>query len=399
MKLFILLSRVPYPTEKGDKLRAFHQIRVLAQHHEIILCALSEGKVHPDALQILGQFCKRVEIIPIRKPGMVWNLVKALFNGKPIQTGYFYRCSVKRKIHKLINETKPDHIYCQLLRVAEYVRNIKIPKTLDYQDVFSTGMLRRLENSKGWMKPFFILEYRRLVKYERVIFNYFDNRTIISAPDRDLIPHPDNKKIVVIPNGVEHDYFFPIERPKTYDLVFTGNMGYPPNVDAAEFLANHIFPQVLKIQPYARLLIAGATPHSRVTALRSDSITVSGWVVDIRESYASSKIFIAPMRIGTGLQNKLLEAMSMKLPCITSPLANSALGAIAEKEILVASEANEYAGHIIRLLTNRELADSIANQGYSFVKENYDWEKTTSMLESLISGTIVNNNKSDKTIQ
>jgi len=387
MKLFILLSRVPYPTEKGDKLRAFHQIRVLAEHHEIVLCALSEGPVHPDARRILGQYCKKVEIIPIWIPGMVWNVVKTFFNGLPLQTGYFYRSSAKRRIHKLISETKPDHIFCQLLRVTEYVRKIHSPKTLDYQDVFSTGILRRLENSPAWKKPFFNLEYKRLLNYERAIFDDFDNLTIISAPDRDLIPHPDNQKIVVIPNGVEHNYFSPIERPKTYDLVFTGNMGYPPNVDAAEFLANQIFPQVLKVQPYARLLIAGATPHSRVTALRSDSVTVSGWVVDIRESYASSKIFIAPMRIGTGLQNKLLEAMSMKLPCITSPLANSALGARVDKEILVGAEVNDYAAHIIRLLTDKKLAESIAENGYLFVKDHYDWEKSTHMLENLFTAT------------
>jgi polysaccharide biosynthesis protein PslH len=386
MKLFILLSRVPYPTEKGDKLRAFHQIRILSANHEITVCALSEGPVHPEALQILGQYCKRVEIITISKAGMVSNLIKAFFNGKPMQAGYFYRSKAKSRILDLISEVKPDHIYCQLLRVAEYVRHVPVPKTLDYQDVFSKGMQRRIESSPWWMKPFFSLEYRRLLSYERAIFSDFDHCTIISAPDRDLIPHPERQKIVVIPNGVDHSYFSPLERQKSYDLVFTGNMGYPPNVDAAEFLANTIFPQVLRIQPHARLMIAGATPHSRVLSLRSDTIAVSGWVIDIRESYASSKIFIAPMRIGTGLQNKLLEAMSMRLPCITSPLANSALGATEDKEILVASTPNDYARHIIRLLTNRELAESIAENGYRFVKTNYDWERSTGMLEKLFSG-------------
>jgi len=386
MKLFILLSRVPYPTEKGDKLRAFHQIRVLSAHHEITLCALNEGPVHPEAIRILGQFCKRIEIIPIRKPGMVWNVIKAFFNGNPIQAGYFYRSIAKGKVNRLIRQTKPDHIFCQLIRVSEYVRHIPVPKTLDYQDVFSKGMQRRLESSPWWKKLFFNFEYKRLLKYENAIFNDFDHRTIISIPDRDLIPHPERYKIVVIPNGVDHTYFSPIERPKLYDLVFTGNMGYPPNVDAAEYLADRIFPLVTKVQPYARLLIAGATPHAKVSALRSDSVAVSGWVIDIRESYASSRIFIAPMRIGTGLQNKLLEAMSMKLPCITSPLANSALGAKEDEEILVGSDPAEYAAHIIRLLNDRKLAETIAENGYRFVKNNYDWEKSTEMLEKLFSG-------------
>jgi polysaccharide biosynthesis protein PslH len=389
MKLFILLSRVPYPTEKGDKLRAFHQIRVLSAHHEITLCALSEGPVHPEALTILSQYCRRIEIIPIGKTGMIWNVMKALFNGKPIQAGYFYRCKAKRKIHELIRQTTPEHIYCQLLRVADYVRDLPLAKTLDYQDVLSKGMQRRIDSSVWWKKPFFTMEYNRLLKFENRIFNDFNHHTIISAPDRDLIPHPKRNNIVIIPNGVDNSFFSPLARPKIYDLVFTGNMGYPPNVDAAEFLANQIFPLVLKKIPEAHLLIAGATPHSRVLALRCDTVAVSGWVIDIRESYASSKIFIAPMRIGTGLQNKLLEAMSMQLPCITSPLANSALGALEGSEILIGSNPQEYADRIINLLTDLDLAEFLANNGFRFVKTHYDWEKSTGRLEKLF----IENNK------
>jgi polysaccharide biosynthesis protein PslH len=338
---------------------------------------------------VLGKYCKKIEIIPLHKAGMFWHVFKALFNGKPLQTGYFFRNKAKRRILELISETKPDHIYCQLLRVAEYVRQLPVPKTLDYQDVLSKGMQRRIGNATLLKKLFFSFEYKRLLKYENAIFADFENKTIISAPDRDLIPHPDKKQIVIIPNGVDHEYFSPRVRPKTYDLVFTGNMYYPPNVDAAEFLANHVFPQVLKVQPYARLLIAGATPHPRVLALRSESVAVSGWVIDIRESYASSKIFIAPMRIGTGLQNKLLEAMSMNIPCITSPLANSALGAIVDREILVGTTPNDYAGHIIRLLTNPKLAEDISENGYQFVRNNYDWEKSTGVLEDLFNNVRV----------
>ncbi len=379
-----MLSRVPYPTEKGDKLRAFHQIRCLSMNHEIILCALSDCMVDPEAETVLRKYCSEVHIIPVHKTGMIWNLIKAVFNGKPMQTGYFYRCKAKRKVQKLIEESKPDHIYCQLLRVAEYVRKTPLVKTLDYQDVFSMGMKRRMNTSPWWMKPFLKLEYNRLCRYEKEIFDDFTYKTIISAPDRDIIPHPDRQKIVIVPNGVDQAYFSPMNLPKNFDLVFTGNMGYPPNVNAAEFLAREIFPLVLKKILGARLLIAGANPHHKVLALKSEHVKVSGWMQDIRESYASSKIFIAPMRIGTGLQNKLLEAMSMKIPCITSPLANTALGAKEDEEILVGKTAAEYSDHIIRLLKNPALADNLAQKGYVFVKRTYDWEKSTAILENLI---------------
>ncbi len=384
MKLFVLLSRVPYPIEKGDKLRAFHQIRCLSVKHEIILCALSEGKLHPGALTILKKYCKEVHVIPIGKAGMLWNLLKTFFNGKPMQTGYFYRRTAKSKILSLINKSKPDHIYCQLLRVAGYVSEVPVPKTLDYQDVFSIGMKRRMETSSRWMKPLLNFEYKRLSRYENLVFGLFDHTTIISSPDRDLIGHPKRQEIAIVPNGVDHQYFAPLDCPKTYELVFTGNMGYPPNINAAEFLTKEIFPLVRKEFPSARLLIAGANPHARVLALQSDFTTVSGWIPDIRESYACSKIFIAPMQIGTGLQNKLLEAMSMKIPCITSRLANTALGARETEEILVGTSAGDYAGHILHLLNNRAEADKMAQRGYEFVRNTYDWEKSTAILENLM---------------
>jgi len=384
MKLLVLLSRVPYPIEKGDKLRAFHQIRCLSAIHEITLCALSEGKPHPEALNVLGNYCKHIHLIPITKTGMIINVFKALLNGKPFQVGYFYRSRANRKIQKLILDSKPDHIYCQLIRMSEYVRKVPVKKTLDFQDVFSMGVKRRLAKVALWMKPILLIEYRRLLKYEQQIYDRFDGKTIISAPDRDLIPHPLRHKIVIVPNGVDHEYFASKVSSKNYDLVFTGNMGYPPNVDAAEYLIHAIFPMVKKEIPGVRLLIAGATPHPRLKALQTEEITVSGWVPDIRESYSASRIFIAPMQIGTGLQNKLLEAMAMKLPCITSPLANSALKAAENKEILIAESVEEYTGHILNLLRNPSLSQAIAEAGHEFVKNSYSWERTTALLNDLI---------------
>ena len=383
MKIFVLLSRVPYPIEKGDKLRAFHQIRCMAKHNEIVLCALSDSDVHPDALIELNKFCSEVHIIPIRKPGMVWNVIKAFLNGKPLQVGYFYRCSAQKKIDNIITKTNPDHIFCQLIRVSEYVKNSAIPKTLDYQDIFSMGAKRRAGTSSFLMKIPFLMEHKRLLRYENMIFDKFDTKTIISQPDRDLLPHPSRNEVAIIPNGVDHAYFSPVKGVKSYDVVFTGNMGYPPNIDAARFIAEDIFPLVLKQFPAAKLLLAGATPHARVQALQSENITVSGWMADIRDSYASSRIFIAPMRIGTGLQNKLLEAMAMEMPCITSDLANQALGAEQNVEILIGSNAGEYAALIIKLLRGQTYADTLAQNGHAFVKKVFSWENSVVELEKL----------------
>ena len=388
MKIFVLLSRVPFPIEKGDKLRAFHQIRCLAQNNEIILCSLNDTPLHPEAMKVLSSFCSEIHIIPISKTGMVWNVIKTFFNGKPLQVGYFYRNSAQKKIYTLIEKCNPDHIYCQLIRVSEYVKDSKIPKTLDYQDIFSTGAKRQSETAPFWKRPFLLMEFRRLLKYEHDIFDKFDHKTIISQPDRDLLLHPSREDVVIIPNGVEHEYFSPLKKQKTHDLVFTGNMGYPPNIDAARFIAKEIFPLVLKQFPAATLLIAGATPHAKVMALQASNISVTGWLPDIRDSYASSRIFIAPMRIGTGLQNKLLEAMAMELPCISSALANQALGARENEEILIGNTAEEYANHIISLLQNESLAFALAQKGRNFVRKTFSWENSALLLEKLFQSEI-----------
>ncbi len=237
------------------------------------------------------------------------------------------------------------------------------------------------------LKPILKLEYKRLVEYENRIFDVFDNKTIISYPDRELIQHPQKQEIAVIPNGVDHDYFSPRKSEKKYELVFTGNMAYPPNVDAAEFLVKEIMPEVWKKIPEARVMIAGASPDKRVLALKSEKVTVTGWMDDIRDSYASAKIFIAPMRIGTGLQNKLLEAMSMKVPSITTPLANDALQAKDGEEILIGSDSNDLAKQVVILLTDQNLYEKIAENAYVFVKKNYSWEEATEKLNKMIQNT------------
>jgi len=383
MKIFVLLSRIPFPIEKGDKLRAFHQIRCLSKNNEIILCALSDSPVNPEAIKKLEAFCSEIHLIPTRKSGLIRSAIHTFFNGNPFQVGYFYRRSAQKRIDLLIKKCNPDHIYCQLTRVSEYVKESRIPKTLDYQDVFSLGAKRQAESSSPLLKIFYMMEYRRLLRYEHDIFGKFERKTIISLPDREVLPHPSRNDVVIVPNGVDHEYFRPLAAEKTHDIVFTGNMGYPPNIDAARFLAKKIFPEVLKHKPDATLLIAGANPALKVQFLRSNHITVTGWLPDIRESYSKSRIFIAPMRIGTGLQNKLLEAMAMEMPCITSLLANQALGAKENEEILIGNTAKEYADHIVNLLKNKSKADSLSKKGHTFVKREFSWEKSTALLEVL----------------
>lgn len=383
MKIFVLLSRIPWPLEKGDKLRAFNQVKYLAKRNEIILCALNtDPKADKQrAFKALQPYCRSINFIDLSHASMVINMFRAWLNNKPFQTGYFYNRKAQKKINALLDEYKPEIIYGQLIRVAEYIRYQKYPKAIDYQDVFSMGMQRRMEVSSFFLKPFFHMEYLRLSRYESDIFTAFDIKTIISKPDRDLIPHKKRKQILIIPNGVDHTFFKPMQADTKYDVVFTGNMAYPPNINAAEFLVKEIMPIVWQKQSNTRVLLAGATPDKRVKTLASEKVSVSGWLDDIRNAYAESRIFIAPMRIGTGLQNKLLEAMAMRLPCITTPIANNALDGTHGVELLVGKSAEELANNILFCLKNVEQARQIAEHGFQFVNQNYDWGQATRLLE------------------
>lgn len=384
MKILVILSRVPYPLEKGDKLRAFNQIKELSKKHQIILCALNDTTLDENAMNEMKKYCRAISIVPFSKLTILKNLFRAVFTGLPLQVGYFYFSKAQKKVDELIQKHQPDHIYCQLIRTSEYARKYKdIPKTLDYMDVFSKGIERRKASGPFYMRPLLYLEYKRLLKYEREIFGYFNNKTIISGQDRSLIPHPENQKIKIIPNGVDTDYFKPVKRTKEFELLFNGNMNYPPNVESAEYLVEKIMPYVWNKMPGARLLISGASPNTKVKELESDKVIVSGWVDDVRENYAKSKILVAPMQISIGLQNKLLEAMAMQIPCITSSLANNALGAKHNDQIMVADKPEQYALQILELLQNEAKANMIAMNGYKFAVNNFNWKSTTAQLEQL----------------
>lgn len=385
MKLLVVLSRFPYPLEKGDKLRAYHQIRCLSEHHDIFLAAMHDKPVSSDDLQQLKPFCKEIFLLENNYLKRCWNMGRAFFKGLPIQCGLFYNKKNAQKLDEIIQRVHPDHIYCQLFRMAEYVKDYSMPKTLDYQDVFSKGMARRAEKSTGLVKWFFNMEHRRVARYETEIFDRFDHKTIITAVDRDLIPHPRREEIVVVPNGVEFDKFAYQGEKKEYDLIFSGNMGYAPNVDAAEYLVREILPPLRMKFPNLRVVLCGATPAPRVQALRSEHVIVTGWVDSMAEWYAKSRIFIAPMRMGTGLQNKLLEAMSMHLPCITSPLAARPLvEAEQHQSVISCSETKDYVVAVTQLLTEENAYNQLADSGYNYVRQFYDWENAVRILDNLM---------------
>lgn len=384
MRIFYITPRVPYPIDKGDKLRAYYQIKYLSQKHKIYLFACDENCNSQELYAPLKEFCEGITILPLNRIKIAANLINGITKDYPLQTSYYYSSEFQKILDEKIDEFKPDIIICQLIRGAEYVRNKKnIPRIIDYVDVISKGLERRITKSTLPLKLVLSLEHNRAIKYENKTHNDFDASLIITEEDRKLLPF-DSRNVNVIANGIDMEYFHPFESDKKYDLFFSGNLSYPPNVDASIYIVNEILPIVKKSIPNLKVLIAGATPHKKVLALQSEHVEIKGWVDDIRDYYKEAKVFLAPLRIGTGLQNKILQAMAMKIPCITSELTKKGISEMEGDYLLVGKNAESYAELAIKLLKDKNYGEEIATNGYNFVKEYFNWHSIINKLESVI---------------
>ncbi|RLE23752.1 MAG: hypothetical protein DRJ65_11215 [Acidobacteria bacterium] len=388
MKILVITPRFPHPLDKGDKLRAYHQIRLMSKNHEIVVCALSERPVSQTSLDALRPWCSRIEVLSFspgrgRRAGL-----GAMVLGLPYQVGYFTHSEAAGRFRAVVDEERPDLVFCQLVRTAEYVKDLSCPCLLDYMDAFSSGMAQRATVGGPWARGAHALEHRLLERYERRVFDRFGAHTIISERDRAALPFGQKQSIRVVPNGVDSEVFSPRDSEIRWDLLFVGNMAYPPNVRAAQTLVQDILPRIRAHRPGIRVLIAGANPTVAVRRLASDAVEVSGWVDDVVDCYAKSRVFVAPMEWGTGMQNKLLQAMAMELPCVTTPLASEALGHSAGV-MRVGSDPEDLAQCVVALLDQPEVGQSLGRKGREIVVSQFQWESTAQALEGALQQAVV----------
>jgi glycosyltransferase involved in cell wall biosynthesis len=391
VKILMLASRFPWPLEKGDKLRVFHMMKALSEAHEVVLVALSDAPVSETDLDQIRSLHITPHVIPLQWWRRVLRMAWAIFSSRPFQVHWFYQSKAARDIRKIIAKEQPDRIICQMIRMSEYVKEMhEFPRTLDYMDALSAGMRRRAQHHWGPYRWVLAMEGRRLAQYEAAVFNYFDGVTIISDADRNLIAHPERKDIQIIPNGVDAALFSepiaPLALPPhvTEDatiLLFTGNMAYPPNVRAAIRLATEILPRLTDLNLH--LVIAGASPVAQVRSLAADNVTVTGWLEDIRSAYQAGDLFVAPLDIGTGLQNKILEAMASGLPCITTP--NVAAGLPKHKAgddsfLRVAGDNGAWVVAIREMCGGGAEVEGLAEKGKKYVRETASWSAAASKL-------------------
>lgn len=385
MKIVVTLSRIPFPLEKGDKLRAYHQIKSLIETgHDVHIVCFHFEKALPENIAALEKLGGHWYWISLAKAAVPISILTGIWSHHPWQVLLFHQQHAQKKFSEIIKEIQPDVLYSQMIRTAEYTKHFHdIPKILDYMDALSLGLQKRKDKAPWYTKWFWLDEWERVKKYEGVIAHYFDALTIISQKDANGIVLPEGKKINVISNGIDFDFFSPNNLSGNNAVLFTGNMNYPPNIDAALRLGTQIMPLVWKEKPDAKLIIAGAEPNKvLIQTLTDQRIQITGWMDDIRNAYQQGKVFAAPMAMGSGMQNKILEALSMGLPVVCSDLAADAFEMDLKKELAVAHDDHEFAQAILQHLNN-ERAKPL-DTARQIIQSQFSWKKVTEPLLLLL---------------
>ena len=385
MKILFVTSRFPYPPLRGDQAIPYHRLRLLSKSHSITLLSFYEHESELSGLAQLQPFCEK--IYTVRLP--FWrSLLNVALNGAfsplPLQVLYYRSAGFERLINKLVSENTFDLVHTYLLRMAPYVTSGSAPKVLELIDSMQLNWMRRVESEKFPKRWFFREELRRVVSYERGIGDRFDQLLVVSEKDRSLVPA---SNIDVVPLGVDTETFKPgVTDPKANSIVFSGNMGYSPNVKAAVWFAEKCLPAIQEAVPNATFTIIGTNPTREILALsQRKGIIVAGFVKSMPEVLASASVAVAPMLSGSGMQFKILEAMSCGLPVVTTTLGLGDIKAERGKEILVADDVEEFVEAVVKALASPEMASKLGGQARRFVIDRHSWESVVAKVETIYS--------------
>jgi sugar transferase (PEP-CTERM/EpsH1 system associated) len=384
LRILFLASRFPWPLLRGDQARAYHQLRLLASRHRTTLACFRDGEVPLDGLAAVSAVCERVVTVPLGRAAMALGLGRGALSALPFQVSLYRHPRMGQALHLLLAEESFDLVHVQLARMAPYAERLPLPRFVDLVDALSLSTARRSAQHRGPMRWLAGLEARRLLRYERQLCGRLEGACVASRVDRDAIDG--GPRVGIVPNGVDLERF-PFERdgrdPAT--VVFTGNMGYFPNVNAVQWFAGRVWPLVRQQVPSARLDILGArpTPSVRRLATAEGGVRVLGFVADVRAHLRVATVSVAPMQAGAGQQFKVLEAMASGAPVVATPIAAAGLEAGDGDGLLVAEAPEDFAGAVAKLLSDPNRADRLAARARRFVEARYTWERSTAHLEGL----------------
>ena len=390
MELLIVTHRFPYPTRTGDTLTVFHLLKHFSQRHTLDLVSCTNRDPNCEYLDAVAPFCRSVHTVTVSPLRSAFNGVGAVLRRKPLQSDWFYTSRVSRTIEQLMQYNRYDVLYAHTVRTARYITELnqqspalrvlamQISMQLNYR------RLARYESNPLY-RLVFNHEAFRLATFESELVEHFDRTLVISEVDRAAIRDEPSERFFECPHGVTLD-----DAPARADdrdpdtIVFSGNMNYRPNVDAALFFVREIFPHIRAQVPDVVFFIVGANPHRSIRALsKQTGVRVTGEVDSVYSWLRRAAIGINPLRAGAGLQNKVLEGMACGLPMVVTPVANEGIRAVPGIHLLAAETPSAFADEVVRLLHSADLRRRLGDAARKFIAENWSWDIHFDRLEHL----------------
>jgi sugar transferase (PEP-CTERM/EpsH1 system associated) len=389
MRILFLCHRLPYPPKRGGKIRPFNMIRHLSRRHEVTVATVARSAAEVAEGQDLRKYCHELHVgqIPTYAGWGRFGLYTA--TTYPATFGYFYSPALDRTVQTLLATRDFEAIFVHCSSMGPYVaRHRGCRKMLDYGDADSEKWLEYARASRFPLSLGFALEGRKVRRYERWLAEGFDACSVNAPREREVLGQYVDKPIYVFPNGVDLDYFRPQREggpASPARVVFTGNMSYKPNVEAVGDFVSRILPRVWARRPETEFYIVGMDPSPAVRRLADGRrIVVTGRVDDVRPYFDAATVAVAPLRIARGLQNKVLEAMAMRVPVVASPAAFNGINAEAGRDVLVADGPESFSRSVVSLLDDPLLRDRHAAAARTCVERNHDWARILNGLERLV---------------
>jgi glycosyltransferase involved in cell wall biosynthesis len=384
MRVLFCVSAAPLPPTDGFRLVVEALVRELRQRHEVRVLALhascQEHDEGPEHLRLVPR-PRRTTI------GLAGLLLSATVRGRPLRADAD-AAAMRPALREELERFRPDVVHVSSGRLAALGPDLEgHPCVLAALDAHHVNVEAKARIAEGLRRLLLFNEARNARRFEATAYRPFDHVITVSAQDRDALSALDpHLRITVIPNGVDSERFVPVPRGEAVpsQLVFTGIMRYAPNVAAAEFLARRILPRVRARRPDARLALVGRDPSGLVRALGElDGVTVTGEVAEPAAWITASRVFVCPMRDGTGIKNKLLEAMACGVACVATPLAVQGLGCVAGRDLLLADGEEEIADAVVAVLDDDGLARRLGEAARAYAVSSHSWSAVAQAYEEV----------------
>lgn len=393
-KLLVLTSRFPYPVVGGDRLRLYRICVELAKDHELTLLSLCDNKADLRAPVPEDGVFARVErfYLPTWRSWLA--SLAAIPSRTPLQVAYYRLGRFTARARELA--ASHDGVLAHLIRTGAAVADLPGPRFLELTDAISLNYERaKSASSRHRLDPRTIayrLETGRLRPFEQRIVERFDRSFLVSDVDLDHLfgpGDPRRDRVLVVGNGVDTDALAYDFAPDGTDIAFIGNLASLQNFDAALHFASDVLPLVRRARPGTRFRVVGRIAPDEAQRLAAlDGVDVTGEVDSVADAVRGAGVAVAPLRIGAGVQNKVLEYFALGLPCVSTPLALEGFGAEDGRELLVAESAQAQAEAVLRLLDDRALAERLAKAARDYVEHHHSWAQILAPLRSAVADAV-----------